>query len=360
MKASAGMATAVSNMPTFLSKRAADEDGNYYLKMGDKYNDTDFSTTWALSDKLGWYLQTTEDGKVELNGDAQPIQGPNLPFLLGGNLATGIAAFESAEDKTPYTFKEETIKEAGADSEELAADTDYAIVVIGQPYNGISGEGIDRKYLSLSEDQMDMVSTVAANYAKEGKKTIVIINTEYPVEAEALQNDENVSAIVFNAFGGQYDATALVNVLYGEAAPTGRLVSTWYKSKDALPAIDKYALPENAMASIGPNLVEGLTLDDIDDNVTVDMTETDMEQTHLTYMYADDEDVTYPFGYGLSYSEFTYSGMNAKADKDGNIDVSVTVKNTGNVDTSDVVEIRIHLMVIQHRRKNWLVLKRLL
>ena len=93
------------------------------------------------------------------------------------------------------------------------------------------------------------------------------------------------------------------------------------------------------MANIGPDLVEGLTLDDIDDNVTVDMTETDMEQTHLTYMYADDEDVTYPFGYGLSYSEFTYSGMNAKADKDGNIDVSVTVKNTGNVDTSDVVEI---------------------
>ena len=89
------------------------------------------------------------------------------------------------------------------------------------------------------------------------------------------------------------------------------------------------------MANIGPDLVEGLTLDDIDDNVTVDMTETDMEQTHLTYMYADDEDVTYPFGYGLSYSEFTYSGMNAKADKDGNIDVSVTVKNTGNVDTSD-------------------------
>ena len=42
MKASAGMATAVSNMPTFLSKRAADEDGNYYLKMGDKYNDTGF------------------------------------------------------------------------------------------------------------------------------------------------------------------------------------------------------------------------------------------------------------------------------------------------------------------------------
>ena len=112
---------------------------------------------------------------------------------------SGIAAFENAEDKTPYTFKEETIKEAGADSAALAADTDYAIVVIGQPYNGISGEGIDRKYLSLSEDQMDMVSTVAANYAKEGKKTIVVINTEYPVEAEALQNDENVSAIVFNA-----------------------------------------------------------------------------------------------------------------------------------------------------------------
>ena len=76
MKASSGMATAVSNMPTFMSKRAAGEDGSYYLKMGDKYNDTDFSTTWALSDKLGWYLQRTEDGKIELNGDAQPIQGP--------------------------------------------------------------------------------------------------------------------------------------------------------------------------------------------------------------------------------------------------------------------------------------------
>lgn len=39
-------------------------------------------------------------------------------------------------------------------------------------------------------------------------------------------------------------------------------------------------------------------MDDIDDNVTVDMTEDSMDQTHLTYMYADDEDVTYPFGYG--------------------------------------------------------------
>ncbi len=46
------------------------------------------------------------------------------------------------------------------------------------------------------------------------------------------------------------------------------------------------------MALIGPDLVQGMTLDDIDDNVTVDMTETDMEQKHLTYMYADDEDVT--------------------------------------------------------------------
>ena len=64
-----------------------------------------------------------------------------------------------------------------------------------------------------------------------------------------------------------------------------------------------------------------------------------MEQKHLTYMYADDEDVTYPFGYGLSYSSFDYSGMSAKANEDGSVDVSVTVKNTGKVDTSDVVEI---------------------
>ena len=339
MKASSGMATAVSNMPVFMSKRAADGENNYYLKMGDKYNDTDFSTTWAMSDKMGWYLQTTQDGTVQLNGEATPIQGPVLPFILGGNLEPGVAAFNAAEDKTPYTFTEETIKAAGADSAELAATTDYAIVVVGQPYNGISGEGIDRKYLNLGTDQMDMVSTVAANYAKEGKKTIVIINTEYPVEAEALQNDDNVSAIVFNAFGGQYDATALVNILYGEAAPTGRLVSTWYKSEENLPQIDRYAMPNNAMANLGTSLIEGMTLDDLDDSVTVNMTETNLAENQLTYMYADDEDVTYPFGYGLSYSDFTYSGMKAAAKSDGSVLVSVNVKNTGNVDTSDVVQI---------------------
>jgi len=338
MKTTSGLALAVSNMPLYMSKRSADEEDTYYLKMGDKYNDTDFSTTWALSDEMGWYLQTTDEGTIQLNGEAEALT-MDLPYIVGGSLATGIEAFESAEDKTSYKFKEITLKEAGADSETLAAETDYAIVVIGQPYNGLSGEGVDRKYLSLSEDQMDMVSVVAANYAAEGKKTIVIINTEYPVEAEDLQNDDNVSAIVFNAYGGQYDATALVNILYGEANPTGRLVSTWYKSQDSLPQADSYVTPNNAMVNIGGSLITGLTADDLDDGVTVDMTETDMEQYNLTYMYADADDVTYEFGYGLSYSDFEYSDMTASADADGSVTVTVKVTNTGSVDTSDVVQI---------------------
>ena len=99
----------------------------------------------------------------------------------------------------------------------------------------------------------------------------------------------------------------------------------------ALPALDDYSIPE------GRNTI--VTRDGLDPRFTVDMSNADPVETGLTYMYTD-APVTYPFGYGLSYSKFAYDNLHVDADPATNgYTATVDVKNTGSVDTSEVVQL---------------------
>ncbi|HHV99792.1 MAG TPA: carbohydrate-binding protein [Clostridiaceae bacterium] len=262
--------------------------------------------------KIGRFISVDESGKLVT--DSRTLSD-----------TSGVA------DSNNLKFEVKVIKNEGEDVVKLADSKDYAIVFVGANVKHSASEGKDRSTLYMGESDYKLVKNVAEAFKNKGKKTIVVVETNFPVIMEEIQNDPNVDAIVYQPYGGQYDAKALAEVLYGDYAPTGRLTATWYADESALDPIDEYSIP------LGNRT---LTLDQIDPRYTKDMTNADPIETKLTYMYTE-APVTYPFGYGLSYSSFEYSNLvaPASADADSPFTVSVDVRNKGSVETAEVVQL---------------------
>lgn len=266
-----------------------------------------------------------------------PIQGyyTNGVYVTANDSAVGISekltdADNAAAIRTDEArFSEEIVADYGAET--IASGSDYAVVVVGAPTRHSSGEGCDRSDLHLGEGQYEQVEKVAAAYPG---RTIVIVQTNYPEIVQEIEDNENVAAILTQPYGGQYGGYALGQIIYGDVAPTGKLTATWYNTNDVLPKINEYSLPENS----------GVTLDTLDPRFQYDMTNADPAETGLTYMYTDAENVTYEFGYGLTYSSFAYSNLKAPSSitsDQESFEVSVDVTNTGDTATSDVAQVYI-------------------
>ncbi|MBM6384110.1 MAG: glycoside hydrolase family 3 C-terminal domain-containing protein [Paenibacillus sp.] len=309
---------------------------------------------WSLPDMMGdtsaipptLRMEKNEDGSVSIvangyrtgfSGDFTNWYYANGRFIQvdgNGKLVTApspLGTRENAANRPDVAkFEKSIVRSAGEDAAARAAEDDYAIVFVGAPPRHSAGEGNDRSSLDMGESDYALIDNVSAAFAAEGKKTIVVIKSSFPVSMERIQDNPNVSAIVYQPYGGQYDSYALAQVLYGEYAPTGRLTSTWYEGMDAFPVINSYVVPEGNTSN----------LDNIDPRFTVDMTNADPIESGLTYMYTDAK-VTYPFGYGLSYSKFTYDSLNVPSSVSGEepFTVSVRVTNAGEVETSEVVQL---------------------
>jgi len=130
------------------------------------------------------------------------------------------------------------------------------------------------------------------------------------VEVEQIKNLQNVKGIIWTGYNGQAQGTAMARILFGDVNPGGKLNVTWYKSLSDLPDFNNYSLRGNSS--------EG-----------------------FTYWYFN-KDVSYEFGFGLSYTTFEFSNFTiSKNDISPNdkIKVSVDVKNSGKVDGDEVVQI---------------------
>jgi beta-glucosidase len=167
----------------------------------------------------------------------------------------------------------------------------------------VAGEGMessDRTSLTLAQE--DLVKAVyAAN-----KKTVAVLVASAPFAID--WTEEYVPAIVHN---GQDEGTSIADVLFGGYDPAGRLVQTWVRSVDQLPPMMDY------------NIRHG-----------------------RTYMYLKDEPL-YPFGFGLSYTTFKYGRVKMSADsvaKDGEVNCSVDVTNTGSRDGDEVAQLYVRHM----------------
>ncbi|MDO6760450.1 glycoside hydrolase family 3 C-terminal domain-containing protein [Tamlana sp. 2_MG-2023] len=190
----------------------------------------------------------------------------------------------------------------------LAKKSDTVILVVGND-ESTATETLDRTSLKLPGKQHELIKAVQAV-----NKNVVLVLV--PSGSTSIGwEQENLPGIICAWPNGQEQGTALANVLFGDVNPGGKLSTSWVKSEKDLPHFHDY-------------------------NVTTWKDDYGPE-VGRTYMYAEKEPL-YPFGFGLSYTQFEIKNMklNRKKVKDGqDITVTATVKNVGEMDGDEIVQI---------------------
>lgn len=196
-------------------------------------------------------------------------------------------------------FTVEIIKNGIEEAKIAAQNASKVIVAMGCNPVINAKEEIDRKSISMIPYQEKLFDEVYSVNPKVG----VVIFTNYPYDFRNINN--KAAAIIMNATGSQEMGYGMARAIYGLNNPAGRLAMTWYLSDDDLPDIKDYDLINNPR----------------------------------TYRYFDKK-VLYPFGYGLSYSNFEYSNISVEK-VDDKLKVKLSVKNTSDIDGDEVCQIYI-------------------
>lgn len=212
-----------------------------------------------------------------------------------------------------------------------ARDNDLAIITLGR----ISGEARDRilsKEFLLQEDEINLLETVCDEFHALGKKVVVVLNVCSPVETASWKDLPD--AILCAWLPGEEGGNAIADVLTGKVNPSGRLPMTF--PIDYFDAAGAEDFPYNFVSDKANESVvhperRGLPLKNI---AYTDYT----EGIYVGYRYfcTNRKDVSYPFGYGLSYTSFSYSKpvVKVKGDK---LTATVTVTNMGSIPGKEAV-----------------------
>ena len=204
------------------------------------------------------------------------------------------------------------VKVSKAYAEECAANADAAVIVISrnseEGADNIAGEG----GFLLNATEAEMVENVSAAFHNAGKKVIAVLNTGNPIEV--LTWRDKVDAILWCGYPGERAGEAVADVLSGKVNPSGKTVISWPATYESTPASDYF--PGKSQKAIY------------------------FEDIYVGYRYYTTfgVDTAYPFGYGLSYTNFTYSDFSVTDNGDGTYKLKLTVKNTGNKAGREVVE----------------------
>lgn len=204
---------------------------------------------------------------------------------------------------------------------------DAAIVTIGRQ----AGEGMDRspEEFNLTKDEQDMIFRVSNAFHAQGKPVIVILNSGSVMETASWR--DRADAILVAWQPGMEGGNSVADVLTGKVNPSGKLTMTWPIAYTDHPSTKNFA-KEWDMYSY-KCMEESRQVPGCDFN-------NHEEDIYVGYRYFDTykKDVAYPFGFGLSYTQFAFSKPVVKMQGD-NIEVSVTIKNTGSVAGKEVAQV---------------------
>src|SRR5215813_13428894 len=182
----------------------------------------------------------------------------------------------------------------------------------------MTGESSSRSDIEIPQAQKDLLSALL----KTGKPVVLVLFTGRPLAIK--WESENVPAILNAWFGGSEAGYAISDVLFGDVNPSGKLTTTWPQNVGQVPLYYNHK-------NTGRPLPEGQWFQKFRSN------------------YLDvSNDPVYPFGYGLSYTTFTYSDIklsNTALKRNQRLTASITVTNSGNKDGKEVVQLYIHDVV---------------
>jgi len=209
---------------------------------------------------------------------------------------------------------------------------DAAIITIGRQ----AGEGMDRCIegeFNLTPTERDMIFRVSDAFHAAGKKVIVIINSGSVMETASWR--DRADAILVAWQPGQEGGNSVADVLTGKANPSGKLTMTWPIAATDHPSTANF--PQDYDMYTYKNM-EGWNAP----IKGVDYTNHE-EDIYVGYRYFDTfgKQVAYPFGYGLSYTTFSYSKPAVKLNGNS-VEVTVTVKNTGSVAGKEAVQVYVN------------------
>ena len=207
---------------------------------------------------------------------------------------------------------------------------DAAIITIGRQ----AGEGMDRQIngeFNLSKTEQDMIFRVSDAFHAKGKKVIVIINSGSVMETASWR--DRVDAILVAWQPGIEGGNSVADILTGKVNPSGKLTMTWPIAATDHPSTANFAKEYDMytyknMEGWGKGNIPGVDFSNHEEDI------------YVGYRYFDTfkKNVAYPFGFGLSYTTFEMGKPSVKANGK-NIEVSVTIKNTGKVAGKQVAQV---------------------
>jgi beta-glucosidase len=194
-----------------------------------------------------------------------------------------------------------------AEAVKIASESDVAIVFAGLS-NLYEGGMQDRESLLLPEQQNKLISSVA----RANPNTIVVLINGTPV---AMPWIEEVQSILEAYYPGQEGGNAIARILFGDVNPSGKLPETFPRKLEDNPSYGNF-----------PGDPEKVKYE---------------EGIYVGYRHYDKNNIEplFPFGYGLSYTEFAYDNLQVERMEDGSVNVKAEVKNTGLVSGKEVVQL---------------------
>lgn len=254
-------------------------------------------TAWIAAERdepFDWFVMElfhvlqNEDGTIQLTERfGSPVQ-----LDEGGRL------YYRRKDGCGAHFRMEVVQSGLESACQLAEGRDTVILALGCNPMINAKEEVDRSTIKLppaQEQLMDALYQVNPNI-------VLVLFSNYPYAVCGAQ--QKLPAIVWSATGSQDMGTAMAETLFGVNAPAGRLNLTWYRDDNQLPDIDDY----------------------------------DIIQGKRTYRYFEGE-VLYPFGYGLTYTAFSYEKLTVTIIDGVSLRVSFQVKNTGEAVSDEVAQV---------------------
>ena len=279
-------------------------------------------------------LPLQKDKKIAFIGEFAKV-----PRIQGGgsshiNNTSVESALDAAGDSVSYAQgfhidKETTDETLLQEAITLAKESDVAVIFAGLP-DSFESEGFDRTHLNMPANQNELIARIS----EVQPNVVVVLHSGSPIAMPWL---DKVAGVLQMYLAGQASGGAAVNLLFGDATPCGKLAETF-----------PLHLEDNPSYLNFPGNREKVCY---------------QEGVFIGYRYYDKKkmDVLFPFGYGLSYTDFTYSNMkvtvNGKnaADVDviketDEIIVSADITNTGNCDGAEIVQLYIKNPVVYEIR----------